>query len=223
MQDVNASKGVLVSRKGFSRTAIQKARRLGISLLRADQLDVLRDLQSDVPIFVRRLEPNKFSFNGMVNFKQDTTVSKEAMLSLNDSDLRKVFRDELLADKETVNRTEGQYEWIPKTLAPPFFFRDETGEPHTFTTFALNYRLRETHLFGYMSDLKQALFIRDGIEKSNTVLLPAESILNDQSGRFAPFETREELPVEPQLSFSVPAIPEMRESDVTFQLIHQPT
>jgi hypothetical protein len=35
MQDVNANKAVLVARKGFSKTAIQKAKRVGITLCTA--------------------------------------------------------------------------------------------------------------------------------------------------------------------------------------------
>lgn len=222
IQDVRASKGVIVSRKGFSGTAIQKARRLGISLLRADRLDVLRDLQSDIPIHVKRLEPQSISVRGTVHLDAGATIANDAFLRLNDADLRKLFRDELLSDKETINRAGGEHQWTPKTLESPLFFRDVDGLPHSFESFSLGYVLGETHFFGYLSDMSQTLFIRNEIEKSNTVLFPAELILNDQARYFAPFSRAEDMPVEPQLSVTVLAMPNESQfgpASLSFQLI----
>ena len=57
LQDVNASKGVLVSRKGFSSTAKQKAARVGITLCLAyDASSVVKAVKIVVPIKVRHVK-----------------------------------------------------------------------------------------------------------------------------------------------------------------------
>ncbi len=55
--DVKASKGVLVSRKGFSKKAISKANRVGISLCVADTSDqLLSSIDIQIPIRVSIIE-----------------------------------------------------------------------------------------------------------------------------------------------------------------------
>ena len=51
MQDVNANKAVLISRKGFSKKAINKANRLGITLCTLNNPDIeLADIGLEIPI-----------------------------------------------------------------------------------------------------------------------------------------------------------------------------
>jgi Restriction endonuclease len=62
MQDLQANKAVLVARKGFSKTAAQKAARLGISLFRADMLDNVPGAVHQVPVHIRQLRQAGFKF-----------------------------------------------------------------------------------------------------------------------------------------------------------------
>ena len=64
MADVNANKGVLVARKGFSNGALKKARRLGITMCVADDAShKLRKIGFDLPVIGHHVEPtDKISF-----------------------------------------------------------------------------------------------------------------------------------------------------------------
>ena len=55
--DVNASKGIMVSRKGFSKKAISKANRVGIKLCLASEInEVVDTLKIELPIRVNVIQ-----------------------------------------------------------------------------------------------------------------------------------------------------------------------
>jgi len=62
MQDVNAHKAVLVARKGFTKTAMKKAKRLGISLCTAHSAASEKwKFNLEVPLVIIELSAEKFS------------------------------------------------------------------------------------------------------------------------------------------------------------------
>ena len=81
MQDVNANKAVLVSRKGFSKKAVNKAQRLGITLCTLNNPEIeLRDVGLELPVAFYEISKIDFSPRFLVqphstfNFKPDTLL-----------------------------------------------------------------------------------------------------------------------------------------------------
>jgi hypothetical protein len=164
IQDVRASKGIIVARKGFSNTAMKKASRLGITLLRADRLSNLGQTAVDVPIHVREVKQTKVSVAGVLRPDVHTRVDRTAIWHLNDLDLRRLLRDEILKDPS--RRQVGRHIWQAEGLEPPWFIRDVNGRAMQLDDLQLSYEVQEKHFFGYLGALDEVLYLRDDIERS---------------------------------------------------------
>jgi len=93
--DVKANKGIIVSRKGFSKTAIRKASRLGIGLCIVDGADtVLKEMALELPMVVVTVEPS-MHVNVAVKPTRDTAVHESEWSTINDVLLRNQVIDEL--------------------------------------------------------------------------------------------------------------------------------
>lgn len=94
MDDVRANKGVLVSRKGFTGTAIRKARRVGISLFVADSVrdEIAKSVQTILfpPIMSAKIDRVIFTSN----FEYKLLVQRPL------SEDEEVVLDQFLADDE---------------------------------------------------------------------------------------------------------------------------
>jgi hypothetical protein len=100
--DVKASKGILVCRNGFSKTALQKAKRLGIELCLIDNAEkLLKGLIVEVPVVL-------------------SVISS----LINDKPLRELLIEELRSGELPIPTKSCQLSWIPSSIKPPFFIRD---------------------------------------------------------------------------------------------------
>jgi hypothetical protein len=217
MVDVNASKGALVSRNGFSNTAVHKAKRQGIDLFTLNNLDAVRDIVRDVPVHVRELRPTGIALSGPVQLDAGTTFDRTASLKLNDQNLPRLFRDEILSDSTITLQTSGQHTWEPTTISPPYYFRDIDGVRHDFLSLSLSYSLSDKHYFGYLSDLDSVLYFKNELTNDESAIFPAEAITVDYVQKFAEFDDAASLPVEPQLSVVLVASP----SDADFASLQE--
>lgn len=209
LQDVNASKGVLVSRKGFSRTAIRKAKRIGMALLRADDLSNLPGIVLDVPVAVRELGQVQLGVDLEVFLEGGTSIEKMAFVRLNDEDLPTLLREELLDDPQVFGKVGGRHEWDASALAPPYFIRDAAGNKWELAAApAISYSLRERHYFGYLSDLETIMFLHDEVKDESQVLMPAEALTFGYDKWFSQFDGPEQFPVKPELTVAVLVLPD---------------
>jgi hypothetical protein len=208
MQDVRASKGVIVARRGFSSKAIQKARRLGITIMVADRLTSLRQTAFDVPVHIHELQQVGLKAHVRMQFGAATTVMTDAIWKVNDLDVRRLMRDEMLQDPWAAERVAGRHTWQAKELKPPYFIRDVEGRAWEFEHLTLTYEVEERHFFGYLSEVDDVIHLWDEVEKKSSVFLPAEIVAFDYPSRFAQFSRVEDLPVKPKLSFPAVVLPD---------------
>jgi hypothetical protein len=95
--DVGANKGVLVARKGFSGTAIQKAKRVGITLCTASNAkEILLSLGIQIPVVVTEFSAQLSNCSGKLKLDQPARFHASAIFTINDKFLPAVLRDEVL-------------------------------------------------------------------------------------------------------------------------------
>lgn len=211
LQDVGASKGVLVTRGGYSGGALKKARRLGISLLRADELSHVKDEVVAVPILVRELRPTGLVGNSQMRLVGGQTMTTEALFVVNDVAIPALIRDDLIAHGEKfIEQGSGVHEWtLSDHMPPPWFVRDESGEPVAVEDASFEYVVEEELYFGYLHDTDAAIYLHDVLANDRTIVFRAEEfILMDYRETFAKFSDADALPAQPRLEAYVASFPD---------------
>lgn len=125
--DVKASKGILVCRNGFSKTAFQKAKRLGIELCLIDNAEkLLKGLIVEVPVVlsvISSLEIESHVFFGNKSDK-DIPIRGDMLTVINDKPLRELLIEEMRSGELPIPTKSCQLSWIPSSIKPPFYIRD---------------------------------------------------------------------------------------------------
>jgi hypothetical protein len=125
--DVKASKGILVSRNGFSKTACQKAKRLGIELCMIDTAEsLLQSLIIEVPVvlsIISSIELKIHVFFGN-NTDQPIPIYTKDLTVINDKPLRDLLIEELKSGVLPIPSKTCEIEWEPSSIDHPMFIRD---------------------------------------------------------------------------------------------------
>lgn len=207
-QDVNASRAVLVSRAGFSRTAAQKAKRLGMALYTADRLTNVADELFQVPIHVREIRPTNVDIQGNMHLEGGDQIGMEDLIRVNGQNLLYLLRDHLVADESFVVADVGTHDWIPTGLGEPLRIETGGGDERLLENLKVVYTLGERHYFGYLGDVSQAMLLRDELESTSQILINAESLMTDYVTNFTEFGSVDDLPAQPVLTANVAVVPD---------------
>lgn len=125
--DVKASKGILVCRNGFSKTAFQKAKRLGIELCLIDNAEkLLKGLILEIPVVlsvISRLGIKVHVFFGNKSNKE-ILIWGDLLTVINDKPLRELLIEELRSGELPIPAKSCHISWIPSNIKPPFYIRD---------------------------------------------------------------------------------------------------
>jgi hypothetical protein len=206
MQDVRANRAVIVARGGFTKNALQKARRLGIGAYTADHLGNVTDERLKVPVYVRDVQPTQIEFEGSIHLEAGDQVGATELLVVNGVSVLGLLRDDLIADADLFDAPAGRHEWWSAHLTEPMTIRTAAGDERQVKEYRLAYTLQERHFLGYLGDINEVLLLHDRLEDLAQVLIPAESFASGYE-HFPQFHSRDELPVEPILCANVALIP----------------
>lgn len=218
--DVGANKGVLVSRKGFSSTAMQKAKRVGITLCTASNAtEILSALEIQIPVVMTEVEARVQNYHGSIHLDAETTFNQQDIGIINDSFVSTVFRDEVLQGLFNCPLKSGAIIWEPKIIQPPYYIRDVSGKQHFFEQLEFPIYLTVTHYFGYMNDLPEAYALHNQAEGSTHVFLKAEDFPNAKQ-RLAKYSDPKMIPKVNAIYFSLIAIPTFESTTFTFSNLH---
>ena len=154
------AKGVLISRKGFSKAAKSKAKRVGITLCIASNVnEVLGSIDIQIPVSLTIVETSLSyaSFNIETNKKGSLVFAglKDAY-TINGVYLPDIYRDELLTGKIQIPLVSFENEWKPSSIEPPYTnqaVQYDDGEPITGSDISLKVKFTIRHFFGYLSDI----------------------------------------------------------------------
>ncbi|MDT4826869.1 hypothetical protein FQZ97_601910 [compost metagenome] len=194
LSDLNASKGILVSRKGFSKTAIQKAARLGIGLCVVDSADTaLRNMAVEIPVIVKVVHPSLQCQTLMANDSIARRVYASAWTTINDVALRSLVIQELRDGTIEIPDEPMTLDWAPKSLNPPYYVRDANGEKVNVPWFKVKLNLDIWYLFGHTDNLPDFVTQSQVGGTISNVFMPQRFKVGLNSS-FARYERRTEIP-----------------------------
>jgi hypothetical protein len=191
MQDVNAQKAVLVARKGFSRTAIKKAKRLGISLCTAHSAKSEKwKFQLEVPLIIKELscelsQPS-FMFRAIPNQKG---VRLDEFCGV---PLPKILGE--YWNNNQIKCQDGTNEHIFRPQLPePHYVYVPDGRKLEIFDFHIKMFMKQAYYFGYFNDLESSKYIEFIEEKERHVIFDPKD-LSDYRTKMVNYGKYEDIP-----------------------------
>ena len=179
MQDVGAHKGVVVSRKGFSSTAIKKAKRLGISLFTAHKACSDKwNIDFKLPILLTEVYPAKITVNPTVSVKKGTMILRSALHTINDINLVKSFmqnwnNDSALIDSHLIFENDSISLKI-NNISAPFFIRDSKGMKLPVSDYDLMVGFEKKYYLGFLDEIDESMVLQSHSEDDSTMILSSD-------------------------------------------------
>jgi len=206
LQDVNASKGVLVSRKGFSNTARQKSARLGITLcLASDASSVAKNLKIVIPIKVRHI-----ILSGSVNFNFSSTIGGS---SFDVNDLAKeleifdiLYEKLYISGDPTIIPSQSEIQDLSKEIKLPHPVYNSKGtKVANLTALKMNLKFGINYHYGHLSDIPNLVSMHQYDSNSTTFIIKAHDYpaLLEVLPSMAKFRSEDKIPPNYRLTFNL--------------------
>ena len=215
LQDINANKGVLVSRKGFSRKAVRKAQRCGISLYvvpRYNHDEIARGISEfgfSHPVVISVINDWNVSTTAVVKANTTITLNKNSLLRINDLDLNELLRNAVFTEQIVIDQTNCMQTITPYEADSAPWVRDINGDVVEFQEAFLDVQIKEaSHYFGYLGQLPNTKTMVDIIKKKKTTFFQSEDInLGECMEYFSKYSNLSDIPHVGALSFKCLTIP----------------
>lgn len=221
MQDINANKGILVSRKGFSSMSIGKAKRLGISLCTAHEaLNPKWEIDLEFPIIITEVHPVGFKPSGRIRVGNNSTqIAKNSIMVINDQNVSDLFSDYWKQGKVLHELIEKEQAFAPKEIAPPYYIRDTSNNKIWMENFKMLFTLKITSYFGYLNKQKNTQLLKNITEGTDTLFFDSSLLINYKN-IFKKLK-KDQIPKFKTLNLEVRAYPEIsvHNTDVSFEKI----
>lgn len=173
MQDVKAHKGILIGRKGFSKTAYRSARRRGIDLCLlhdADNRNWQLDLQ--IPIIVELIEP-LYSISYEVYLEQGNTINtKPNEIEVSGINLFDVFTNDW--NKGNLNTDNGEHLYNININNPAIITLQ--GEKKQIENLQVKYEIVKKYKFGFVSEIPKLKAVKETITNKIDLLFRYEDM-----------------------------------------------
>jgi hypothetical protein len=210
MEDVNAHKAVLVARKGFSKQAIRKSKRLGITLCTAYKAQSEKwEIPIELPVVIEEITPLLKPAFTLITDKQ-LILDNKALFAINDINILSEFKNDWNNDSIAINNKniDELYEWQPKNIIPPFFIRNTSNEIIFIKDVSFHYTLLKTYYFGYLNKLNNTKAIQFIIEDNINLLYNISDLINYKSN-FMKYNSLKAIPNNKAFMLRYLAIPKV--------------
>ncbi|MBL8020735.1 MAG: restriction endonuclease [Leptospirales bacterium] len=205
LDDVGAQKAVLVARKGFSKTAIQRARRSAIDLCQIHDA-ATRDWKLDLRIPIHREE---LQASIGINFK----VHLEAGDTITEKSFHEQFQQPIGTE---FNRlwTGGEIPLTGENLAftppnPPTHLTTDAGVNRKIENLAISYSVSSSHYFGYASDLPSSKAILSHTDNMTHLTFRVGDIADFKDSLFSKFDSPDDFPITPLQAIRILQFPQI--------------
>lgn len=175
MLDVKASKCIIVSRVGFSKSATNKAERLGITLCVASTAtDILSRIGIQIPIEVIELHNSRFSGKGVISVHTESTFTLQESLTVNGVYLPELLRSEIIEGITPVPQESTSIDWSPRSMSPPYTIRNSSGVTFSLDGVTCNADFEVRRFFGYIDEVPEILCHQEIQSNLIRIILRAE-------------------------------------------------
>lgn len=177
ISDVDINKGIIVTKKGFTKQAYQKAKRLGIELYTLHEgLDLPKSLGFEVPLLITEFTPVALNPRGVLHLDEGTELSANDIMTINDRSLTDIILESVLNGEIDIDSQKRIEDWRPSTLGKNTFFRTSDGKQREFRDFSLNLTWHVKYYFGYLHDLPTTRTLVDRLNGSSRTLFRVDEI-----------------------------------------------
>lgn len=190
VQDVHAHKGVLVARRGFSKNAVQYARRCGISLCTFRDAET-RDWKKDfrIPIVWEEVK-TAISCSAKLHLLAQTTLPSNY--------LEWLVSGRSLGERFVEDWNLGRLSTEPGThnydcgVADPILNLPQTNVP--LQDFETQYHNERDVFFGFVDDLPSAQSLHNAIDGSVRAVFRIADVLHLKDSTFVKYDSVEDIP-----------------------------
>lgn len=210
MQDVAAQKAVFVTRKGYSKNASNKAKRIGISLCTLHKAkDELQNIGFQIPFIVTVIEILDFEHNFQATFGADEEINMLDDIKFNDAPVGEIFRDALIDGTISYDDIGSKQSWHPENLQDEVSLQFGNGKRHAASKINFNYSISLSYYFGYLHDLENTITLINQSEENANVIFRLSDLLEFDE-QFSRYSTLEDIPHIPEtVSVKVCLVPEV--------------
>ena len=184
LNDVNANKGILVSRKGFSTQAIKKAKDYGITLCTINDFESADWLpRIDYPIIFEELKPIDLSISSNLVALENAELDSFYFPRWTDK-LRNYVTLNWANNNFSINKKTG-YQEIHLNNIEPFMFETKQGVKCRVDNPIFRFKLRINYFKANLNDLSNQELLSNITEGKNTffVELPSIKDINEKFER----------------------------------------
>ncbi|MBK7578414.1 MAG: restriction endonuclease [Ignavibacteria bacterium] len=187
------SKGVIVTRKGFSKTALAKAKRLGISTYTLDSISKESTLGKEFPVLIEEISPLDARYSGRFTSTHAATIDLRVEPQFNGKPISEALADSMMAI--LLNNPSGveSVQWSPSKDDGPLFFKAVDGSLLQLDDSIVELNLKRQYYYGYLHELPSTLEYANSQTGSVQLFIKPEELL-DYSNRFARYNMRSDIP-----------------------------
>lgn len=224
LMDFNA-KGVLISRKGFSKAAKSKAKRIGIDLCLASTADeVLAILDLEVPVVLTVVETQISALGSTFESTGNQSgleFTAEGLYTINGVYLADLYRDEVLTGKTQIPLESSTVKWKPSSITPPYMTNAVSymdGELVDSFIESIEIQLTIRHYFGYFSDFKNTSALHN-VELNEVELFIKTEEIPNMHKNLALYKRYEDIPKLTGLKITSVSMPTTLDGRITIKRI----
>lgn len=207
MQDVYANKAVLVARKGFSKQAIKKAKRVGIELCTVHQSQSEKwEIRLEIPVVIDEvttvLKPRFL-------VAPDKPGSLFFSMIINGVNVFDEFTEKWNKGLIAISENNNEHEWNSSEVSEPYFMINDDGERLPVSEMTFTHEVRHKYYFGYINELEDSRVIDSITEEIAEISISPNELLKYKE-RFQGYSDVESLPKIKYFPILFRAIPEMQ-------------
>jgi len=159
MLDVNAQKTVLVARKGFSKKAIKKAQRLGISLCTAHSASSEKwKFNLQLPLVITDYSCEKYTPSAIFRAISDS-VNIHNFLRINNIPINKIVADYWNNNEIECNDGMNEHIFYPNIKKPHWVYVPD-GRKMELHDLHVKMYIKKSYYFGYINNLESAKYLQ---------------------------------------------------------------
>lgn len=183
--DVNANKGIIISRKGFSTKAIAKAKRLGISLCTADETEN-DSWQSaiDLPILLEELCLQEFNIKATHYPGLIGKLSKESILEINGINILELINEKWMKAEFNIESKSGFQKLNFPELREPLLSKTIEGIEFNFKSMEITGKVRAKFYRTSISKLEGTQILENLTEGKKYIFIDVNSLKKFDSNLF---------------------------------------
>lgn len=194
--DVNANKAVLVAKKGFSKTAKQKADRLGVTLCTAHDIDRgLDEIGLQVPITFIAVDSIEMNANFMMHLEAGDTLNRNMEAFINETPILEVFEKQYKEGNINSSILNEPQNWKPNiSQSDEAYIHDIHGNEIPIQEIDITYTLFGCYFFGHLHDLPKSIGINNLTQNEINIFFEAKDILDDHKDNLLSYQHHKDLP-----------------------------